>query len=123
MGQDGTGFRLHHLDEVRYSDDMTVKTESPLGVWAGYRNSAEIVVTSESHLEVWADNRNPANTTAAGQHVRTITRTDGTINIDTSAKVRSTHDAIHVALDLEVRLNGLPHHQKRWVETFKRELL
>ena len=41
---------------------------------------------------------------------------------DTSANVRSTEDAIHVALDLDVRLNGLPHHQRRWVETFKRAL-
>ncbi len=98
IGRDSTGFRLHHLDEVRYSDDMTVKTESPLGVWAGYRNHAEIVVTSEAHLEVWADNRNPADTTAIGRHFRTITRTDGTINIDTSANVLSTHDTIHVAM-------------------------
>ena len=123
MGQDSTGFKLHHLDEFRYSEDMVVKMQSCLGVWAGYRNHAETVLESESHLEVWADNRNPANTTAIGQHFRTITRSDGTINIDTAANVRSTHDTIHVAIDLEVRLNGLPHHQRRWIETFNRELL
>ena len=101
--RDRTGLKLYRLDEVNASADMTVKTES--------------------RLEVWADNRNPAATTAIGQHFRTITRADGTINIDTSANVRSTEDAIHVALDLDVRLNGLSHHQRRWVETFKRELL
>ena len=78
---------------------------------------------SGSRLAVRADNRHPADTTATGQHFRTITPSDGTINIDTSATIRSTEDAIHVAIDLDVRLNGLPHHQKRWVETFKRELL
>ena len=92
-------------------------------MWAGYRNHAEIVVTSESYLEVWAGNRHPANTTTAGQRFRTITRSDGTITIDTSANVRSTQTAIHVAIDLDVRLNGIPHHQRRWVETFKRQLI
>ena len=77
----------------------------------------------ESRLEVWANNRNPAETTAIGQHFRTITRTDSVNNVDTSANVRSTHDAIHVSIDLNVRLNDLPHHQRWWVETFKRELL
>ena len=67
--------------------------------------------------------RNPADTSAIGQHFRTITRTDSVINVDTSANVRSTQDSFHVSIDLDVRINGLPHHQRRWVETFKRELL
>ena len=82
-----------------------------------------MIVETESRLEVRADNRNPADTTAISQHFRTITRTDGVINVDTSANVRSTQDAVHVSIDLDVRLNGLPHHQRRWVDTFKRELL
>ena len=102
--RDRTGLRLHLVNEVK----------------ASRRHDR---ASTESRLEVWADNRHPAKTTAIGQHFRTITRADGTINIDTSANVRSTEDHIHVALDLDVRLNGLPHHQRRWVETFRRELL
>ena len=98
-----TGLRLHRLDEVKASADMTFKTES--------------------RLEIWANNRNPADTAAIGQHFRTITRTDGTITIDTSANFRNTHDAIHVSIDLNVRINDLPHYQQRWVESLKRELL
>ena len=101
--RDRTGLRLHLVDETRASADMTVKLES--------------------RLEVWTSNRNPADTTAIGQHFRTITRTDGVIEVDTSANVRSTVDAIHVSIDLDIRVNGLPHHQRRWVESFKRELL
>ena len=67
--------------------------------------------------------RNPADTSAIDQHFRAINLTDGVINIDTSANVRSTQDAFHVSIDLNVRINGLPHHQRRWVESFKRELL
>ena len=103
MMRDRTGLRLHLVNESRASADMTVRLES--------------------RLEVWADNRNPADTTAIGQHFRTITRTDSVINVDTSANVRSTQDTFHVSIDLNVRINGLPHHQRRWLETFKRELL
>ena len=66
--------------------------------------------------------RNPADTSAIGQHFKTITRTDSVVNVDTSANVRSTQDTLHVSIDLNVRLNGL-HHQRRWVKSFKRELL
>ena len=103
MLRDRTGLKLHLVNETRSSKDMTVKMETL--------------------LEVWADNRNPANTSGIGRHLRTITRQDGVINVDTSANVRSTEDAIHMTIDLDVRINGLPHHQRRWVESFKRELL
>ena len=103
MLRDRTGLRLHQVSEDRASADINIRMESK--------------------LEVWANNRDPADTTAIGQHLRTITRTDGVINVDTSANVRSTEDAIHVSIDLDVRINGLPHHQRRWVETFRRELL
>ena len=101
--RDRTGLRLHLVNESRASADMTVKMES--------------------RLEIWANNRNPADTTAIGHHFRTITRSDGVINVDTSANVRSTQDAFHVSINLDVRINGLPHHQRRWLETFKREFL
>lgn len=103
MLRDRTGLRLHRIDENKASSD--------------------IKVTLESKLEVWADNRNPAETEAIGEHFRTITRTDGVINVDTRARVLSTEDAINVSIDLDVRVDGLPHHQRRWVESFKRELL
>ncbi len=98
-----TGLKLHRIDENKVSPDITVKLESK--------------------LEVWADNRNPAATTALGQHLRTITRADGVINVDTSAKVQSTEELINVTIDLDIRVDGLPHHQRRWAESFKRELL
>ena len=31
MGRDSTGFKLHYLDEFRYSDDMTAKMERTWG--------------------------------------------------------------------------------------------
>ena len=103
MLRDRTGLRLHRIDENRASSDITVKLESK--------------------LEVWADNRNPSDTTAIGQHLRTITRKDGVINVDTCAKVQSTEELINVTIDLDVRVDGLPRHNRRWVESFKRELL
>ncbi len=77
-------------------------TESQREMQAGNRNPATSTGRADSYLEVWADSRNP---------------------VDTTANVRSTHDTIHVAIDLDVRLNGLTHHQRWWLETFKGELL
>ena len=97
--------------------------ESQREMLCGNRSPATSTGSTDYYLEVRADNRNPADTTASGQHLRTIARTDGVINIDTSTNVHSTQDAIHVAIDLDVRLNGLLRHQRRWVESFKKELL
>lgn len=82
-----------------------------------------MTVRLESRLEVWANNRDPADTTATGRHFRTITRTDGVIDVDTSANVRSTRDAFHVSIELEVRVNGMTHHRRSWADSFNRELL
>ena len=101
--RDRTGLRLHLVNESRASAGTTVKLES--------------------RLEVWANNRDPADTAATGRHFRTITRTDGVINVDTSANVRSTRDAFHVSIELEVRVNGMTHHRRSWVDSFNRELL
>ena len=101
--RDRTGLRLHLVNESRASAGMTVKMES--------------------RLEVWTNNRDPADTTATGRHFRTITRTDGVINVDTSANVRSTRDAFHVSIELDVRIDGLTHHRRSWVDSFNRELL
>jgi putative CocE/NonD family hydrolase len=80
-------------------------------------------ITLDSDLDVWASNRDPSNVSAMGKHHRHIARTDGTIDVDTTTSLRSTVTDFHVAIDLEIRMNGQMHHQRRWVETFPRVLL
>ena len=80
-------------------------------------------VETDAQLEVWAHNRDPADVAAMGKHHRRIVRNDGETTVDTCCRFRSTETAFHVTIDLHIVVNGLPHHQRRWVRTFPRALL
>ena len=80
-------------------------------------------VKTDAQLEVWARNRDPADVAAVGKHHRRIVHNDGEITVDTCCRFRSTETAFHVTIDLHIAVNGLPHHQQRWVRTFPRILL
>ena len=80
-------------------------------------------VETDAQLEVWAHNRDPADVAAVGKHHRRIVRNDGETTVDTCCSFRSTETAFHVTIDLHIAVNGLPHHQRRWVRTFPRALL
>ncbi len=80
-------------------------------------------MTYERSLELWASNRDPADVVAVGKHLRHIVRRDFDAHVDACCTLKSTIDAFHVTVDLNVTFNGLPHYQRRWVKTFKRELL
>ena len=80
-------------------------------------------VTSERTLDVWASNRDPADVCATGRHYRRIERRDGTCVVDCNCILRSTEDAFHLTVELDVTQNGLPHFQRRWVRSFPRVLL
>ena len=85
--------------------------------------SSAAQVETDAQLEVWAHNRDPADVAAVGKHHRRIVRSDGEINVETCCRFRSTETAFHVTIDLHITVNGLPHHQQRWVRTFPRVLL
>lgn len=87
------------------------------------RLGADTEVTNERILDVWASDVDPAEVAAKGRHFRRIVRRDGEIRVDAICSVRSTVDAFHCTTDLAVTVDGLPHDQKRWVESFPRQLL
>lgn len=72
-------------------------------------------VSLVQQLQVWAHNNNPADVSANGKHFYTVTRSDGVIDVWASSNVHSTLDSFHVYIDLEVKINGMPHFQRRWV--------
>ena len=80
-------------------------------------------VESERLFEVWASEEDPADVAAVGQHFRRIARPDGETRVDAICSLRSTETAFHLTIDLVVEVNGLPHFQRRWTRTFRRELL
>ena len=83
----------------------------------------EMETTYERALDLWASNRDPADVVAVGRHTRHIVRRDFDVNVDSCCTLKSTVDAFHVTIDLHITFNGLPHCQRRWVQTFARELL
>ena len=85
--------------------------------------SSATKVETDAQLEVWAHNRDPADVAASGKHHRRIVRNDGEITVETCCRFQSTEIAFHVTIDLHIAVNGLPHHQRRWVRTFPRALL
>ncbi|MFT5367034.1 MAG: putative CocE/NonD family hydrolase [Candidatus Latescibacterota bacterium] len=80
-------------------------------------------ITNKSQLTLSASNENPADVSGTGHHHRKITRTDGETEIDSSYTIRSTATAFHTTIDLNITINGLPHFQKQWTNTFPRDLL
>jgi hypothetical protein len=80
-------------------------------------------VTNDRQLTLWAHTKNPANVSGIGRHYRKIVRSDGETIVDSSYSICSTETAFHVVINLDVKVNGLPHFQKHWTQTFKRELL
>ena len=80
-------------------------------------------VTYDARLELWASNRDPADVVAKGSHLQRIARPDGITTVDAGCTLRSTETAFHLTIDLDVRVDGRPHHQRRWVRTFPRVLL
>ena len=87
------------------------------------RVNEQTEVTNDQQLTLWANNRDPADVSGIGKRFRKIVRTDGETVVDSVYAIRSTDQAFHVTIDLNVTVNGLPHFQKRWVKTFERVLL
>jgi putative CocE/NonD family hydrolase len=87
------------------------------------RVSADMEVANQRVLEVWASNREPADVVATSKHSRRIVRRDGTTCVDSCCILKSTEEAFHITIDLSIKVNDLPHHQQRWVQSFPRELL
>lgn len=87
------------------------------------RVSRDREVVNERLLEVRASNREPAEVVAVGKHLRRIARQEGAIQVDACCAMKSTQTAFHVTIDLYIAVDELPHFQRRWVQSFRRELL
>lgn len=87
------------------------------------RIADDMEVRSERTLEAWVNQDDPADASAKGRHRRDIVRRDGVTVVDSICNLRSTVEALHCTIDLYISVDGLPHAQRRWVESFPRQLL
>ena len=65
----------------------------------------------------------PATASAHGWHVCRSIRPNQTIESRADTVIRGTAGALHVTIDLVVRVNGAIHATRRWTETVSRRLV
>ena len=87
------------------------------------RVSDDMEVRNKRTLDLWVSEDDPANVSAKGRHTRHIVRRDGEMVVDSICNLRSTVDAFHCTIDLNITVDDLPHAQRRWVQSFPRQLL
>ena len=78
-------------------------------------------VETDAQLEVWAHNRDPADVAAWANIIAASCAATVKSPLTPAVVFRSTETAFHVTIDLHIAVNGLPHHQRRWVRTFPRD--
>ena len=106
-------------DEIYSLNYTTERLDEPLEIIGRPR----VVLNVTSTAPVMAFVAKLCDVAASGKHHRRIVRNDGEITVDTCCRFQSTETAFHVTIDLHITVNGLPHHQRRWVRTFPRALL
>ena len=87
------------------------------------RINPSTVVSREYRLLTEVDPDNPGAATARGRHVSTIRRPDGVTKATSEVTMQGTPTHFHVLLELQVTVNGLPHHAREWTRSVPRRLL
>jgi len=70
-----------------------------------------------------ASQRDPARATMRGLNQVTLHWPDRTIDARARGQIESTADALHVTIQLEITIDGVPYHSRRWAKSIPRHLL
>ena len=81
------------------------------------------VVGREYLLTAQCDPADPASASAHGRHLSRIRRPNAVVEGRSDVLVQASATHFHVTIDLELSVNGAPHHSRRWVESVPRVLL
>ena len=87
------------------------------------RIDATTVVSREHELRTHVDADNPARATAYGRHSSTIRRPGSETTAISTIMIEGSKSQFHVTINLEIRVNGLQHHTRQWVQSIPRNLL
>jgi putative CocE/NonD family hydrolase len=80
-------------------------------------------VVRSSDATAIASQRDPARATMRGLNQVTLRWPDRTIDARARGQIESTSDALHVTIQLEITIDGLPYHSRRWAKSIARHLL
>jgi hypothetical protein len=70
-----------------------------------------------------ASQREPARASMRGVNRATLTWPDRTIDARARGQIESTADTLHVTIQLEITIDGVPYHNRRWARSIPRNLL
>ncbi len=104
-------------------DVLTGRARVHLHEVADLRVNPTTVVRRDYSMTAEVDRSDPATASARGRHVSTITRPNGVIQGSSDVAVQATATHFHVTIDLELQVNGKPHHTRSWTESIPRVLL
>jgi hypothetical protein len=80
-------------------------------------------VESEMQMRSYVSLRDPADVSITGRHrLRRITP-EMDVDVHARMQARSTVDAFHLTIDLDVKIDGLSHFTRRWLKSVPRRLL
>ena len=87
------------------------------------RPHPNVELTSQTHMRTSVSLLNPADVGATG--ISRVRRTTPDMDIDVTGRmnIRSTAEAFHLTVELNVKVDGLPHFSRRWTKTSPRILL
>jgi hypothetical protein len=104
-------------------DHLAATTEVFLRTAGRTRVSDELSFNSSHEATASVFEQNPARATIRGFSRVELYWPQRVIDACARGQIESTEDAFHVTINLEIKLDGLPHASKRWVRTFPRQLL
>jgi putative CocE/NonD family hydrolase len=87
------------------------------------RLNAGAEIENESRMRGYVSVRDPADVGISGYQRKRRLTPDMEVDVQARMQLRSTVDAFHLTVDLEVNLDGLRHFNRRWVKSVPRRLL
>jgi predicted acyl esterase len=109
-------WRVTH-DHIAGTTEVHIRT----GGRARLDDGTEIVRSSDASAT--ASQRDPARATMRGLNQVTLRWLDRTIDTRARGQIESTADALHVTIQLDIRMNGVPYHSRRWARSIPRNLI
>jgi hypothetical protein len=82
---------------------------------------AEIIRSSDA--TAIASRRDPAHATMRGLNHVTLRWADRTIEARARGQTESSAEALHVTIQLDITIDGVPYHSRRWARSIPRHLL
>jgi hypothetical protein len=104
-------------------DVLTGRTTVNISVESAHRLTQSTVFERESKGIFEVEPSHPSHASGRGIHIIRLAGLNQQIESRSDVTIQATTTHFHVMIDLDVRLNDLPHFHRRWVESIERRLL